>query len=92
MVHLLCNGKLSSETRLVVAGFSVRSDYFQNLLDEHTYITVAGRLHTMERSVVAPTRKDSDLLQLVSELTLVALNRRDVRFDDVSIFLSGMIV
>ena len=63
------------ELRLVVAGYSLRSEHLQAIVGNHHLVTVSGRKYTLERCQIVSSGDKEALLQLAVDLTTVALNR-----------------
>ena len=78
-----------AELRLVVAGYSLRSEHLQSILGSHDLLTATGRRYTLERcQITSPGDKDALLLQAV-HFTLAALNREGDQEGNVIVFLVG---
>ena len=79
-----------AELRLVVAGYSLRSEQLQSLIGDHKLITVTGRRYSLEQCRISLPGDSSALLTLAVHLTLAALNRTDDQEGNVIVFLPGM--
>jgi hypothetical protein len=76
--------------RLVVAGYSLRSEQLQSLIGDHKLITVTGRRYPLEQCRISVPGDTSTLLTLAVDLALAALNRRNDEVGNIIVFLPGM--
>ena len=79
-----------SDLRLVVAGYSLRSEQLQSLIGDHKLITVTGRRYSLEQCRISVPGDTSTLLTLAVDLALAALNRRNDEVGNIIVFLPGM--
>ena len=77
-----------AELRLVVAGYSLRSEQLQSILGGHELLTVTGRKYTLERCQISVSGDNNALLAQVVHLTLAALNRTGDQEGNVIVFLA----
>ena len=77
------------DLRLVVAGYSLRSEHLQSIVGKHHLVTVSGRKYTLERCQITSTGNKDALLLVAVDLTLAALNRVGDMEGNVIVFLPG---
>ena len=79
-----------ADLRMVVAGYSLRSDQLQSLIGDHKLITVTGRRYSLEQCRISLPGDTSALLTLAVHLALAALSRTKDQEGNVIVFLPGM--